>query len=270
MKFHGLLFVFLLLAAHNACGDTITALRTTGIYDGDGESNSVDREAARNSKTLAQFKADIAEAFRNNTGGVITFDRVEPGVDPDGSSGRSGNYPTPTMPVFFGASQASSLEVSSDSAVMKPVPGRHVYSLLDIWQGNRLGPVPVSGPLIKRDGKPGACGAFLTPGTGLENDKIGKLNLSGGQIRQLGVTALSASQQQVLTVTVFFSGGLSESQTETIAAGCGKDDVFFYFAAPSRQTIVSIRWESDVIDRPGIDDLGFMFTAQAECIFIQD
>ncbi|MCE5327381.1 MAG: hypothetical protein LLG01_13320 [Planctomycetaceae bacterium] len=248
----------------------IGALFTSAVYDNDGQSNAVDREAAGNTKTLAQFKMDVAAAFQNNTGGVITFDKAEPGIDPDGSSGRSGNYPSGTMSVYFGAAANSSLDLSADSTVMKGARGQHVYSLLDIWQGNRLGPEPISGPLIKNNGKPGTCGAFLTSGTGLENDKIGKLNFSGCQIRQIGVTALSAAQQQVMTITVYFSGGHSQSQTETIAGGFGKDDVFFYFAAPPRQTIVSIRWESDVVSRPAIDDLAFLFSAPAECMFVTD
>ncbi len=270
MKFYALLFALVLVAAPIAWAQHISALFTSAIYDNEGESNSVDREAAANSKTLAQFKADVAAAFANNTGGVITFDQAEPGIDPDGSSGRSGNYPGGTMSVYFGAGKSSSLEVSSDSTVMKGAKGQSVHSLLDIWQGNRLGPQPISGPLIKNNGKPGSYGAFLTSGTGLENDKIGKLNFSGGQIRQLGVTALSAAQRQVMKITVYFSGGQSQSQTETLAAGPGKDDVFFYFASPPRQTIVSIRWESDVISRPGIDDLAFLFTAPAECMFVMD
>lgn len=270
------LYVILLAASSSlaympwAGSQTIHGLYTSGVYDNDGEANGVDREAGGNCRTLAQFKADVAEAFRDNTGGVITFDQADPGIDPDGSNGRSGNYPADSMSVYYGAGRTGSLEVASDAGVMKGARGQTVHSLLDIWQGNRLGPQPVSGPLIKNDGKPGACGAFLTPGTGLENDHVGKLNFTGGQIRQLGLTALSAGQRQVLTVTVYFSGGQCQSQTETLAAGAGKDDVFFYFAAPPRQTIVSLRWESDVIARPGIDDLAFLFAAPAECVFAGD
>lgn len=275
MRNHLSLFCSVLLAAQGAMAGGISAFVASGVYDNEGEANSVDREAANNIKSLAEFKKDVAAAFQNNTGGVITFDRATPGIDANGSSGRSGNYPAPPdgpadVAIFFGASQACSLDMSADLTVMKTREGRSIRSFLDIWQGGRLGYKPISGPLIKHDGSPGNAGAFLTPGTDIADQKFAKLNFSGGQIRQLGLTVLSAECKQVVTVTACFSGGQSEAQTESLAAGCGLDDVFFFFAAPPGQTIVSVSWRSDVVDRPGIDDLAFIFSAaaNARCTFI--
>ncbi|MCE5279422.1 MAG: hypothetical protein ABFD92_02230 [Planctomycetaceae bacterium] len=270
MKRYLLLLIGLTLATSPGWARGISALFTSGAYDAAQEPNAVDREAAANRQTLAQFKLDVAAAFANGTGGVITFDRARPGIDPDGSNGRSGNYPDDRLSIFFGLDQASSLEMSVDRVVMTNSRGRSSYSMLDIWQGNRLHSTPISGPMIKNDGRPATAGAFLTPGTNIDNDKVAKLNFSNGQIRQLGVTALSANAPQTMTITVFFSGGLSESQSERLAAGAGADDVFFYFAAPPRQTIVSMRWQSDTINRPGIDDLAFLFDAPARCMFVVD
>lgn len=270
MKRYAILLICLTLAISAGVAWGISALFTSGVYDGAEEPNSVDREAAGNRQTLAQFKLDVAAAFANGTGGVITFDRARPGIDPNGSNGRSGNYPADRLTVFYGVDQKSSLEMSVDRVVMTNALGRSSYSMLDIWQGNRLNATPISGPLIKHDGRAGQAGAFLTPGTNIDNDKVGKLNFSGGQIRQLGVTALSTNAPQTMTITVYFSGGQSESQTERLAGGQSKDDVFFYFAAPPRQTIVSIRWESDTVNRPPIDDLAFMFDAPPRCMFVVD
>lgn len=269
MKTYAALLGLILLAAHPARANTIAAFFTSGTYDDTGEANAVDREAASNAKPLAEFKADVAAAFRSGTGGVITFDRAVPGIDPNGSSGRSGNYPGSTLTIFYGPGHNASLEMSVDLAVVTDRKGRSL-SRLDVWQGNRLGPTPISGPLLKHNGSPATAGAFLTPGTDIDDDTCAKLNFSGGKIRQLGLTALSGAAKQELTVTAYFSGGDAESRTESVGDGPGKDDVFFYFAAPDRQTIVSILWDSDVQSRPGIDDLAFLFdaAAQAECVFI--
>ena len=248
----------------------VTDIYTTATYD-ISSANNVDRESATNTKTLAQFKTDVATAYVADLGGVCTFDNSDGllggataghGLS-TGYSGRGDNYfwdttdgqIAPTR-IIFGATQSKAVTIEPDDD-------------MEIWTslGSTLG-LPTSSPADKWGGgviDEGACLAPQLDWRVNDTDHFAELFLGGESIIELAVTALAAADARDWTLTVTLDDDDTMTQTFTTAAGVGLDDVFAYFAAPAGRSIVAFKWEvPNSYDnmRPRIDDLAIIITPE--------
>ncbi|MCE5279737.1 MAG: PEP-CTERM sorting domain-containing protein [Planctomycetaceae bacterium] len=246
----------------------ITDFHTTGVLDEQGtQANAIDLEAAGNVKTLAQFKQDVATAFNNGLGGVITFDDPMGYMNDSGpkvigygtaGSGRgynftggaglnNSNYMDEPLKALYGVSQDKTLQIG-------------VARCLEAWT---LGAsyVGVSGPSVLNPSVNGgatssASGACMTPETNYWSGDNSKETLSfGAGVVELSFVLLSATQNVNVWVK-YADGSLGDVRTITQTAG---EDVFVHFAGTAGNNIVEMTWDSDVA-RPAIDDMAFLMT----------
>jgi hypothetical protein len=187
----------------------------------------VDVELAGNAKTLAQFNADVADAFANDLGGVVDF----------GSSfsndvtGITSDYGVNAVNTLTIASTNPNGMVAGFGTVEETSDASAYYTTRD-FNGN------------------GAAGA----------SDVAALTFTGAQIIELGFVSLSRDNQSGDAVfTAAFSDGTNSSVTVTHAAGQGTSNTFVYFAAPTGETITGLETDySNISNYVGLDDLGFI------------
>ncbi len=243
---------------------TVTELLAdTGTYD---NTSTALIEATGNPVPLAQFETAVLNAYNLNLGGVITFNDARGsespglGLDPGGTSGRAGNYITGVTPVPYGVSQTSQITISP---IGLGITGS--YGLWDVWQDWRytLG-TAISHYFTNLNGTANTSGgAFLTPGTSSSNTHESIMTFSApgsSPVSNLGLTLLGVGgSPQTVVITANFSGGGTDTRTQSIA-GSAAGDTFFDFAAPSGQSVTSFTWSS-TIGRPAIDNVAFYSAA---------
>lgn len=219
---------------------------STGIID--EQTNQTNSIAADPGGTLAAYKATVAAAYANDTGGVVNFDL------PNGGTGNFNNQTSFT--VGYGQSNTKELTVTSSTA------GGSANGQMNFTTFSTL--TPISGSSTDSKGAiptDSSSTAWRLAFSGLPTGEV---------IDSIGFTVLSRdSKAQTFRLEVFADGDIATPFTtvnETILAGKGVDDTFYSFSAPSGSAITSFRITFDtgnVItadDRLGLDDLAFTTT----------
>ena len=216
------------------------AFPTGGEYDSAGRANAVDADAAG---TLAAFRARVAGAFAQGSGGVVDFD----------AGAVSGNN---VLDFDFGpGGDAKRLRLSASDnlghytyappffAWAEPVSGDRSLGSLDLAQGGsdphlHFIPTALTG---------GAAGEALT---------------------EVGFTVLSREgAAQGVAATARFSDGSSSSLSATLPGVRGAGDTFFHFAAPAGLSVTRV--ELDFTAARGLagatlDDFAFITSVVPE------
>jgi hypothetical protein len=204
-------------------------LITTGVYDEAVNTNAVDATAPGSSGTLATFKTNVATAYANNTGGVITFDNI---VMPPSSGGTFTQ--DSSLSVTYGLSASNILTITHNST------GGDFQ-----FQENTAVGTAISGASYLRNAGPGA-------GVGSHN------YIFSTALTELGFTILSRSGARTVTATVTYENGQTASLTDTMANGVGVDDTFYYFTAGASPIKSLFLVSSTNTEFFSIDDIGFI------------
>lgn len=237
-RFNITIFAGLMLASGNAHAATVTTVGTTGVFDAN---NGINNQYP--SGTLSAFKTAVQTAYNNNLGGVIDW---ETGAGTLTASGSSANNDLLNVTTSYGTGNNRSLSVNFN--VQMGLYTNNVNSQVVSTSGNTsVIPFDVN-----------TTSYTMTFGAG---------------VIELGASALSRSTYITSPVTganfraTATYSGAGTTVINYLLGTSGASDSFLYFAAPTGQTINSLRveWVSDVGGtltagqrRPVLDDLGFI------------
>lgn len=239
------LFAIAAICASSAVATAATlTVSTVGSLDPNPNSiliNDAVSNSGVNGVTLAAFKPLVAGAFAGNRGGVVTGDPTE-----GWTNAIVGNGPANPVSATYGAAQSQTLKLWRTNAD----PGNSVGDgslFFGIQANTNNGTNVASG--TGYIGFQGSASPSLSFDTGLAN---------------LGITLLPRGGDRTATLTVGLSGGGTiVSSTESVVAA-NTNAVFFGFAAPAGQGIVSL----SIADGGGFnryDDMAFVIGIPEPC-----